>query len=109
MRKFGEARQMGNCIPVLGEIAGGLEASSSRDASWAKARPRIGKLLCWPYEKVAAYEYGRIYADLKKRGRVIQQIDMQIAAIALALRNCTAVRYDSDLTEVSGLNVENWS
>src|SRR6266849_4333455 len=69
--------KVGICVPVLGEIVGGLEASGSRDTSWKIARPRLAKLLCWPYEKPAAYHYGRIFAELKKSGRVIQQIDKQ--------------------------------
>src|ERR1043165_896472 len=92
--------KVGICFPVLGEIVGGLEASGSRDTSWATARPRLGMLVCWPYDKAAAYEYGRIFAELKKRGRIIQQIDMQIAAIALSLGNCSVVSSDSDLTAV---------
>ena len=101
--------KIGICVPVLGEIVGGLEASGSRDASWAVARPRLAKLVCWPYDPDAAYEYGRIFADLKKRGRVIQQIDMQIAAVAFALGSCTVVSGDTDLNAVPGLAVENWA
>lgn len=33
---------------------------------------------------------------------------MQIAAIALALGNCTVVTNDKDLLSVPGLKVENW-
>jgi len=101
--------KIGICFPVLGEIVAGLEASSSRDASWATARPRLAKLICWPYERDAAYEYGRIFAELKKRGRVIQQIDMQIAAVAFALGDCTVVSGDTDLAAVPGLTVEDWA
>ena len=101
--------KIGICIPVLGEILGGLEASASRDTSIAIARRSFAKLICWPYDHAAAYEYGRVYAERKKRGRVIQQIDKQIAAIALTLGNCTVVSYDAHLSEVSGLSVENWA
>ena len=111
--RVGVARRAGDkvgiCVPILGEIVAGLEASGSRDRSWAVARPRLAKLICWPYEKVAAYHYGRIFAELKGRGRIIQQIDMQVAAVAFALGNCTVVSGDSDLTSVSGLAVENWA
>jgi tRNA(fMet)-specific endonuclease VapC len=55
--------KVGICFPVLGEIVAGLEASGSRETSWATARPRLAKLVCWPYERDAAYEYGRIFAD----------------------------------------------
>ena len=101
--------KVGICVPVLGEIVGGLEASGSRDASWAVARPRLAKLVCWPYEQAAAYEYGRIFAELKRHGRIIQQIDIQIAAVALTLGDCTVVSGDADLTAVAGLAVENWA
>ncbi|MSQ95881.1 MAG: hypothetical protein EXR98_15185 [Gemmataceae bacterium] len=62
-----KGRKVGICVPVLGEIVGGLEASGSRDASWKISRPRLAKLLCWPHEKPAAYFYGQILAELKKK------------------------------------------
>ena len=99
--------KIGICTPVLGELAGGLEHSGSRDASWEIARRRLGKLLCWPYEKPAALEFGRIIAEVKRIGRLMQQIDIQIAAIEFTLGNCTVVTGDSDLAAVPGLSVEN--
>jgi tRNA(fMet)-specific endonuclease VapC len=48
-------------------------------------------------------------AQLKRIGRNIQQIDIQIAAIARTLGNCTVVSADTDLTAVPGLTVENWA
>jgi tRNA(fMet)-specific endonuclease VapC len=39
----------------------------------------------------------------------MQKIDIQIAAIALTLGNCTVVTTDSDLTTVPGLCTENWA
>jgi tRNA(fMet)-specific endonuclease VapC len=38
----------------------------------------------------------------------MQQIDIQIAAIARCLGDCTVVSTDSDLSAVPGLTVENW-
>ena len=101
--------KIGICTPVLGEIIGGLEGSDSREAAWEIARRRLGKLICWPYEKPAAYEFGRIIAELRRIGRPMQQVDIQIAAIAFTLGNCTVVSGDSDLAAVPGLNVENWA
>jgi tRNA(fMet)-specific endonuclease VapC len=112
-RRVEEARlagaKIGIAMPVLGEIAAGLEASASREASWDIARRRLGKLVCWPFDKPAALEYGRIFAELKRRGVVIQQIDMQIAAVARLLADCTVVSADSDLSAVTGLTVVNWA
>jgi tRNA(fMet)-specific endonuclease VapC len=104
-----DGAKIGICVPVLGEIVGGLEASDSREASWKIARRRLGKLVCWPYDSAAAYEYGRLVAELKRLGRPMQHIDVQIAAIAITLGNCTVVTTDSDLAAIQKLNVENWS
>jgi tRNA(fMet)-specific endonuclease VapC len=46
---------------------------------------------------------------LQQAGRATQQVDIQIAAIALTLGNCTIVTSDSDLSAVPGLSVENWA
>ena len=39
----------------------------------------------------------------------MQQVDIQVAAIALTLSQCTVVSEDSDLLAVPGLSVVNWS
>jgi tRNA(fMet)-specific endonuclease VapC len=59
--------------------------------------------------EAAAFEYGRIAADLRRRGREIQQNDLMIAAIALTLADCTVVTVDRDLQSVRGLQIENWA
>jgi tRNA(fMet)-specific endonuclease VapC len=38
----------------------------------------------------------------------MQQVDIQIAAIALTLSQCTVVSQDTDLLAVPGLSVVNW-
>lgn len=94
---------------MLGEIVGGLEGSGSREESWAVARRRLGKLVCWAYDAPAAYEYGRIIAALRRLGRPMQQVDIQVAAVAFALGDCTVVTADSDLAAVPGPRTVNWS
>ena len=39
----------------------------------------------------------------------MQQVDIQIAAIAFALGDCKVVSSDSDLNAITGLFVETWS
>ena len=56
----------------------------------------------WPFTPEAAKTYGRLYAELRRKGRIIQQVDLQIAAIALTLGQCTVVSEDSDLLRSSG-------
>ena len=96
-------------IPVLGELDAGAEFSASRDSNLEILRRSVKLFRLWPFTPEAAEVYGRLYAELRRKGRIIQQIDLQIAAIALALGQCTVVSEDSDLSAVPGLNVENWA
>ena len=101
--------RIGICVPVLGELWSGIEGSTSRDRNAQRLRNALSRLVVWPYANDAAAEFGRLFAELRRIGRPMQQIDIQIAAIALSLGNCTVVSLDSDLGAVPGLTVENWA
>jgi tRNA(fMet)-specific endonuclease VapC len=101
--------RIGICVPVLGELVFGIECSQSRESNWRNLRRALSAWTIWPYESAAAYEYGRVQADLRRIGRPMQQIDVQIAAIARTLGRCVVVSKDSDLAAVPGLTVENWA
>lgn len=101
--------RVGICPPVLGELWFGIEYSATRDRNALRLRRMLPKLVIWPYDKPASEMYGNLAAQLRRAGRVMQQIDIQIAAIALTIGNCTVVTADSDLSHVPGLTVENWA
>ncbi|MDB9456243.1 type II toxin-antitoxin system VapC family toxin [Dolichospermum circinale CS-534/05] len=48
-----------------------------------------------------------IHTDLTKRGKIIQDADILIAATAI-IHNLVLVSHDSDLTRVKDLQLENW-
>ena len=106
-RKLGH--RLGICIPVLGELWAGIEGSASRERNLERLRRALSQLIVWPYTSEAASEYGRIFAELRRLGRPMQQVDIQIAAIAHTLPNCVVVSSDSDLLAVPGLIIENWA
>lgn len=99
---------MGIGVPVLGELYYGIELSASRDKNLQRLRRDLPTLTIWPFTEAAAAEFGRLAAALRRLGRPMQKIDIQIAAIAISLGNCTGVSRDSDLSAVPGLSVENW-
>jgi tRNA(fMet)-specific endonuclease VapC len=101
--------RLGICTPVLGELWSGVEGSVSRERNLHRLRRALSRLVVWPYDNTAAAEFGRIFAELRRRGRPMQQIDIQLAAIALCLGNCIVISKDNDLTAVPGLTVENWA
>lgn len=102
----GNPRGLG--IPVLAELVAGIEHSSSRDRNMQGLATALPSLRLWPFDSAAAYEYGRLYAELARLGRPIGVIDMMIAAIAKSLGNCTVISTDSDLRAAPGLNVDDW-
>ena len=73
-----------------------------------RLKTAMTSLRLWPFDSSAAFEYGRIYAELARLGRPIGVVDTMIAAIAMTLGNCTVVSSDSDLRAVPGLNLEDW-
>ncbi|MBI3466292.1 MAG: type II toxin-antitoxin system VapC family toxin [Planctomycetes bacterium] len=104
-----QGASVGTCMPVVGELFFGVEASQTRDENRKRLTRALSGIPCWPYSREAAEEYGRLAAELKRIGRSMQQIDIMIAAIARTLGDCTVVSRDSDLTEVPGLPVEDWA
>lgn len=109
MAEVASGNRIGICVPVLGELWFGVENSASRDRNLQRLMVAVVDWTIWPYEIAAAEEYGRIAAELKRCGRTIQQIDIQIAAVARMLGTCTVVTADGDLSAVAGLKVENWA
>ena len=101
--------RIGIGTPVLGELLAGLKNSSSYEKNLPRLERALSRLTLWVYAEAAAREYATIAADLRSRGIVIQQIDMQTAAIAIALGNCVVVSKDADFAFISGLEVENWA
>lgn len=101
--------RLGVGTPVLGEFLAGLHNSSSRKKNLLLFERALARLALWPFDELAARQYGDIAGDLRRRGVFIQQIDMQIAAIAFALGKCVVVSKDADFREIKGLAVENWA
>ena len=69
----------------------------------------LDELPKWPFEGEAAEQFGRLRHELRLLGRAMSVVDVQLAAIAFALGNCTVVSKDGDLSAVPGLQVENWA
>jgi tRNA(fMet)-specific endonuclease VapC len=111
--KAAEAVQRGDRVgigtPVLGELLAGLMQSSSRQKNTARLERAISRLRIWPFDEVAARQYAGVAAGLRGKGIAIQQIDMQIAAIAFGLGSCVVVSKDSDFDDIDGLVTENWA
>ncbi len=92
---------------VYGEVLFGAYRSNNVEGSLRIIKQRT-RLVRWPYTEKAAHHYGEIAAYLRSIGQPIQQVDIQTAAIALTLGNCTIVTTDNDFARIPGLSLENW-
>jgi tRNA(fMet)-specific endonuclease VapC len=104
-----QGNRIGIGVPVLAELVYGIELSASRDRNMLRLWRALPAWRIWPFDEKAAFEYGRIAAELRRIGRPMQQVDMMVAALAFSLGNCTVVSNDTDLAAVPGLAVENWA
>jgi tRNA(fMet)-specific endonuclease VapC len=77
--------RVGTSSPVLGELWAGVQHSNTRDPNIKRLRRQLVNFTVWPFDKAAAEEFGRLYAELRRLGRPMQQIDIQTAAVALCL------------------------
>jgi tRNA(fMet)-specific endonuclease VapC len=59
------------------------------------------------FSEDAAKEFGRIKAELRRKGRPIPDADVQIAAIA-KFNNLTVLTADAHFNNISDLRKENW-
>ena len=100
---------IGTALPVVAEILGGIEFSATRDRNLLICHRQLSLFRLWPLTLEVAGEYGRLFAELRRKGRPMQVIDMMVAATARTLTDCIVVTTDSDLSAVPGLKVENWA
>jgi tRNA(fMet)-specific endonuclease VapC len=100
--------EAGVCYPTLAELRGGFAASAAAARNLKTLQASFKWLCRWPFTLEAVRAYGEVFVELRRIGRPIGKIDMQIAATALSLGQTTVITYDSDLSAVPGLSVENW-
>ena len=60
------------------------------------------------YDYNASIEYGKIRADLEKKGTIIGNMDMQIAGHCLALDLTLVTNNSKEFERVVGLKLDNW-
>ncbi len=100
---------IGTATPDIAELLGGIEYSASRDRNLLKLNRKLSMFRLWPFTLEIAREYGALYAELRRTGNPMQEIDMMVAATARTLDDCIVVTTDGDLLRVPGLRVENWA
>ena len=60
------------------------------------------------FDESSAINYAKIKADLRKKGQIIGELDMQIAGVALAKDLILVTNNEKEFRRVENLKIENW-
>ena len=99
--------KVGTCVPVLCEIEAGIQQVSQPDVYRLNLERLLRQIRVWPIDSTTARLYGVIHHDLKRRGRVLSQVDMMLAALARQM-TLTVGTSDQDFTALPDIPIENW-
>ena len=92
---------------TLGELAYGAERVG-RPQLYARARRLLDDVEILTFDGESAEVYGRLRAQLEKKGRLLAEADLRIASIAVA-HECTLVTGNlRHFARIEGLLVEDW-
>lgn len=104
--RAGGAR-VGTCVPVLCEIEAGIQQVNQPEAYRLNLDRLLRQVSIWPIDRFTAEMYGMMHQDLKRRGRVLSQVDMMLAALARQMK-LTLVTSDHDFAALPDMPTENW-
>ena len=96
------------CSVLVGELRFGAERSANPPAEHAKVTTLLSQFVSLPFDDRAAEEYARIRAALATAGRMIDQADLMIAAIARRHGMTVVTHNTRDFGRVPGLRIEDW-
>lgn len=101
----------GLCISAitLAELEHGVEKSRYPDRNRAALLQFVSILDVLPFDDDAAIEYGKICADLQRKGTPISTMDMLIAGHAKAEKVTLVTNNVREFERVEGLRIENWA
>jgi tRNA(fMet)-specific endonuclease VapC len=96
------------CAIVKAEMYYGAMKSVDPAYTLAQQRRFLDAFDSLPFDDAAAEAYGRLRAELARRGTPIGPNDLMIAAIALAYDLTLVTHNTSEFSRVSGLRLEDW-
>lgn len=99
--------RFGIALPVLCEYRAGIAVGSRFQRNLARLTAAMGIFRLWPADQHTAVEFGNLFQELRRAGRMLSQFDLLIAAMARQ-HGLTLLTADRDFQVVPRLAVENW-
>lgn len=100
---------VGTSFPVICELEAGLQGLEQPERPRRVLEAMLGRTIkLWPMTRSASIVYGRLYQDLRRRGRVLSQVDLMLAALCFDM-GLTLLTSDQDFRAIPDLNIEDWT
>jgi tRNA(fMet)-specific endonuclease VapC len=96
-------------VITYGELHYGAEKSAARERALQTLAELTAMIPVEPMPALAAMAYGAIRAELERRGAVIGNQDLWIAAHAHAAGLTLVTNNEREFRRVPGLRIENWA
>ncbi len=110
LRRFEQLEPGDACISAVtfGELRYGAEKSAQRERALGLLDELVTLAAVEPLSAETAASYGVIRADLERRGAIIGNNDLWIAAHAVSLGSILVTNNEREFARVADLKVENW-
>ena len=92
----------------VAELTHGANRSQRRDDNLARLEVLLSALNILPFDEAAGRRFGGLKAELEARGEPLDDLDLQIASIAIETNSALLTNNTSHFKRVSGLRLLNW-
>ncbi len=101
--------EIGISVITASELQYGVAKSSRKEENQERLDTFLAPFEILPYDAKAISTYGRIRADLEKRGQLIGPLDMLIAAQALSSSLILVTNNEKEFQRIPDLRLKNWA
>ena len=92
----------------VAELTRGAQRSRNREDNLARLEVLFAALTVLSFDESAARRFGRLKAELETKGEPLNDLDLQIASIALEHDLPLATNSTAHFKRVDGLQLQNW-
>jgi tRNA(fMet)-specific endonuclease VapC len=94
---------------TVGELFFGILRSRQVERNLSRYRRFFARVKLLPITPTVAERFGALKADLARRGEIVADHDLWIAAHALVHSATLVTNNQSDFGRIAGLRIENWT
>jgi tRNA(fMet)-specific endonuclease VapC len=93
---------------TVSELTHGANRSSHREDNLSRLEVLFAALTVLPFDEMAARRCGQLKAELEEQGEPLDDLDLQIAGIALVYNLPLATNNTKHFKRIKDLKIENW-